>query len=231
MLQGKSSIHTSTAGGESGRVPRGAAGGEARPGCSLLIDVRFSRSFHRTREAYAAVRRSSPGHEPTGCRPPWFRGAALPGARFSGAGRGAGMASKREDGTALEAGWRSEGGEPGRRSGRGDSSRVRAPSETGERPGRRERARGAWSQTSGPLITLAAVLALEVLFLTERASPDLGAFLVIAVVYSAFLGGVRAGLISAAIMVAYYATRLMLPAEPVVSSVREQLVSVAVVSL
>jgi signal transduction histidine kinase len=107
---------------------------------------------------------------------------------------------------------------------------VRAPSETGERPGRRERARGAWSQTSGPLITLAAVLALEVLFLTERASPDLGAFLVIAVVYSAFLGGVRAGLISAAIMVAYYAHRLMLPAEPVHSSAREQLVVVAVVS-
>ena len=140
------------------------------------------------------------------------------------------MTNQRQDGSALEAGRRTEGGESGRRSRRDGPSRGDAPLGMRKGAGRGERARGSWSQASGPLITLAAVLALEVLSLTERASPDLGAFLVIAVVYSAFLGGLRAGLISAAIMVAYYAHRLMLPPEPVRSSAREQLAVVAVIS-
>jgi len=83
---------------------------------------------------------------------------------------------------------------------------------------------------SGPLIMLAAVLLLEVQFVASHAVSDLGAFLVIVVVYSAFLGGVRSGLISAAIMVAYYTHRLITPEALVYASARERLIVVAVIS-
>jgi len=104
------------------------------------------------------------------------------------------------------------------------------PGRGGEAPGWAEAVRRAWPQVSGPLITLAAVLVLEVQFVATRAVSDLGAFLVIAVVYSAFLGGVRSGLISAAIMVAYYTHRLITPEALVHASARERLIVVAVIS-
>src|SRR5690606_202446 len=71
---------------------------------------------------------------------------------------------------------------------------------------------------------------LEVQFVASHAVSDLGAFLVIVVVYSAFLGGVRSGLISAAITVAYYTHRLITPEALVYASARERLIVVAVIS-
>lgn len=88
--------------------------------------------------------------------------------------------------------------------------------------------RGAWPLVGGPLIMLAAVLLLEVRFAASDAAPDLGAFLVVVAAYSAFLGGVRSGLLAAAILVAYYAYRLTAPAAPVSPSAREQWLLIAV---
>src|SRR5690606_8093242 len=150
---------------------------------------------------------------------------------FAGARRGAGMASKTQDGLASRGSV--GGGRPGGRAaagGRQAGTGRRLPGRAGEAPGWAEAVRRAWPQVSGPLITLAAVLLLEVQFVAKNAVSDLGAFLVIAVVYSAFLGGVRSGLISAAIMVAYYTHRLITPEALVHASARERLIVVAVIS-
>ena len=107
----------------------------------------------------------------------------------------------------------------------------RRTSAAGDRPPRwAEAVRGAWPHVSGPLIMLAAVLLLEVRFAVSDTVSDLGAFLVIIAVYSAFLGGVRSGLVSAAIMVAYYIHRLVSPTALVVPTARERLILVAMIS-
>lgn len=138
------------------------------------------------------------------------------------------MASKTGD--ALTAPARG-GGRPVRRaSASGPAGPHPAAPGGGGRPEWAEAVRRAWPHVSGPLITLVLVLLLEVQFLASRAAADLGAFLIIAVVYSAFLGGVRSGLISAAIMVAYYTQRLITPEALVYSTARERLVAVAVIS-
>src|SRR5690606_19048865 len=122
-------------------------------------------------------------------------------ARCAGVVRGAGMASKQQDGVALpnEMGWPEPGGR--RRAAEGTSGAASAEAGAGSTPRWAEGVRRAWPQASGPLITLAATLLLELQVLAGGSALDLGGFLVIAVVYSAFLGGMRAGLASAAIMV------------------------------
>ncbi len=140
------------------------------------------------------------------------------------------MASKTQDGRASGRSGERGDGRRAATGGRRVGARQRTPAADGRSPGWAEAVRGAWPQVSGPLIMLAAVLLLEVQFVASHAVSDLGAFLVIVVVYSAFLGGVRSGLISAAIMVAYYTHRLITPEALVYASARERLIVVAVIS-
>ena len=110
-------------------------------------------------------------------------------------------------------------------------ARRRTPGAHEAPPRWAEAVRGAWPHVSGPLIMLVAILLLEVRFVASHAASDLGTFLVIIVVYSAFMGGVRSGMVSAAIMVDYYTHRLMAPEALVVyPTARERLIVVAVVS-
>jgi two-component system cell cycle sensor histidine kinase/response regulator CckA len=71
-----------------------------------------------------------------------------------------------------------------------------------------------WPQISGTLLTLATAVAIELLAHTPLAFPNPPAVLLLIVVLSAFRGGLRAGLISAAVAWLYIAYFFSIPAHP-----------------
>lgn len=64
---------------------------------------------------------------------------------------------------------------------------------------------------SGPYLTVAAVAALALLDRMVPGMPDTSALVLMALVYAAFAGGLRAGVVSAAIAVAFFAGQRALP--------------------
>jgi K+-sensing histidine kinase KdpD len=60
-----------------------------------------------------------------------------------------------------------------------------------------------WRRLSGPPVTLAMVVTIELLNRTLFRVPTPGAILLIGIAYSAFTGGKRAGFISGMIMILY----------------------------
>jgi len=142
------------------------------------------------------------------------------------------MARTTQDGQASGRSHGEHGGGDGVAAGGGLAGvrRYTAPAD-GASPGWAEAVRRAWPLVSGPLVMLVAILLLEVRFAASPAASDLGAFLVIVVVHSAFVGGLRSGLLAAAMMIAYYAYRLTAaPEAPVSPGAREHLIFVAVVA-
>ncbi len=71
-----------------------------------------------------------------------------------------------------------------------------------------------WTDSAGPLVTVGALVALELLSGTFLRIPNPPAVLVLATVFSAFTGGLRSGLISAAITCLYLGYFFSVPGEP-----------------
>lgn len=85
-------------------------------------------------------------------------------------------------------------------------------------------------QLSGPILTLALVVLMELRAHAADPLPDLGVFLVIAVVYSAFVGGLISGLTSASITVLYFARLLLTQSSAVHGASLDRFAVVAVAS-
>lgn len=71
-----------------------------------------------------------------------------------------------------------------------------------------------WTEIAGPVLTLAAVAAIELLGQIAFKIPNPPAILLMVVVSSAFTGGLRPGLISAAIAWTYFAYFFSIPGQP-----------------
>ena len=71
-----------------------------------------------------------------------------------------------------------------------------------------------WTDLGGPLLTIAAIVVLELLSPTALRIPNPHAVLILTTVLSAFRGGRRAGLLSAAITCFYVAYYFGLPGQP-----------------
>src|SRR3989442_13974954 len=70
-----------------------------------------------------------------------------------------------------------------------------------------------WSRFGGPLLTVAAVVVIELLSETVRRIADPHAVLLLATVYSTFNAGLRQGLISAGITAVYLAYFFSVPGQ------------------
>jgi diguanylate cyclase (GGDEF)-like protein/PAS domain S-box-containing protein len=79
---------------------------------------------------------------------------------------------------------------------------------TDKHPGNR------WSRFGGPLLTVAAAFALEILKRFSLEVPNSASIVLLAVVFSAFAGGLRPGLASAAIAWIYFTLAFSLPGKP-----------------
>lgn len=72
----------------------------------------------------------------------------------------------------------------------------------------------AWTWTSGPLLTLGAIGAIALAYHLGLKIPNPPAFLVLAIVFSAYAGGLVPGLISAALAWSYTYFFFALPGQP-----------------
>lgn len=71
-----------------------------------------------------------------------------------------------------------------------------------------------WREVSGPVLTLGVAAIIEGLSRTAFKIPNPPAFLLLMVVFSAFRGGLRSGLISTALAWAYFAYYFSIPQQP-----------------
>jgi signal transduction histidine kinase/DNA-binding response OmpR family regulator/HPt (histidine-containing phosphotransfer) domain-containing protein len=71
-----------------------------------------------------------------------------------------------------------------------------------------------WSHVAGPLLALGAILVIEICEAADFKIPNPPAILVMIVVYSAFSGGLRSGLVAGAIACLYFASYYAAPGQP-----------------
>src|SRR5690606_23029292 len=83
-----------------------------------------------------------------------------------------------------------------------------------EKPASLRARRAFWRMAGGPILTLAAALLIETLARTPLPLSPPVPILLLAVVYAAYLGGLRAGLVSTAIAGCYSAYATAAPGQP-----------------